>query len=127
MDMVNRLLLFIVVIVLHATPLAAMEVDQSQNNTIAWGLFERQGVRETMEDAYVYSPLKLLPSEPEAHYFGLFDGHGGDQAAQFAAEKAVPFFMEAFSTKQKETALMSDDIKLAFDKSYKQLDTKIQE
>ncbi len=50
----------------------------------AWAHSGMQGYRATMEDAVVAAPLH--PSGA-AHAFALFDGHGGDFAARWAARE----------------------------------------
>jgi serine/threonine protein phosphatase PrpC len=61
------------------------------------GLHALQGERPTMEDAHSHSTLTIpaakLVSDVQCskkrplHFLGVFDGHGGDQAAEFAAEE----------------------------------------
>lgn len=49
-----------------------------------WGLSARQGKRPTMEDAHVASRCHDEP------FFGLYDGHGGSEAAHIAAHGYRP-------------------------------------
>jgi len=46
-----------------------------------------QGTRPEMEDAELISRLDL----PDHSIIGVFDGHGGDKAAKYAAEFFIPF------------------------------------
>ncbi|XP_052180278.1 probable protein phosphatase 2C 25 [Diospyros lotus] len=45
----------------------------------------KRGRREAMEDRY--SAVVNLQGDPKQAFFGIFDGHGGAKAAEFAAEK----------------------------------------
>lgn len=55
----------------------------------AWGLSAMQGLRPTMEDAFaVQMGFGNHPSTASnTAFFGIYDGHGGAKAAQFAAER----------------------------------------
>lgn len=70
----NKLIYFLAL----ATTLAQAAVRQELNG-INWGVSERQGVRREMEDAYT-ALLQFNGNSKEA-FFGMYDGHCGDQAA----------------------------------------------
>ncbi|CAK9026785.1 Protein phosphatase 1B (Protein phosphatase 2C isoform beta) (PP2C-beta), partial [Durusdinium trenchii] len=60
---------------------------------IRWGLSSMQGWRVTMEDAHAHSlPIR---SDPDAGFFGVFDGHGGDLAAKYAAANVLSYIEES--------------------------------
>jgi len=101
------------------------EETRTEESAIAWGLSERQGPRKEMEDAYTYREIELEPQKQKAHYFGMFDGHGGAEAADFAAEHASDYFLAAYNANQTQ-ANTEERIKSAFITSYTNLDTDIQ-
>lgn len=56
------------------------EILKSQVPALEWGLSARQGDRPYMEDAYHVSVTNSKA------FFGIFDGHGGKEAANYAAK-----------------------------------------
>ncbi len=90
---------------------------------ISWGVSERQGDRKTMEDAHIHE--KVLIGDQQGDYFGIFDGHGGVQAARYAARNAVSFFVEKVKISEENQNDMCELIKCACIDSYKQLDEAI--
>ncbi|UJR16479.1 hypothetical protein I4U23_003382 [Adineta vaga] len=57
-----------------------------------------QGGRKYMEDTYAIALQRLNPSEKESPislaYFGIFDGHGGKEAAEFARQHLCQHILE---------------------------------
>ncbi len=51
---------------------------------IEWGFSDRQGDRETMEDAFFHEMIEISPGTTYP-CFGLFDGHGGPHASKHVA------------------------------------------
>ncbi|GLJ11956.1 hypothetical protein SUGI_0180940 [Cryptomeria japonica] len=60
--------------------------------TLSWGSFATCGRRDTMEDTHFLLPH--LGNEKYVSAFGVFDGHRGAPAAQFAAQ-AIPGFLQS--------------------------------
>ncbi|XP_074581611.1 protein kinase and PP2C-like domain-containing protein [Curcuma longa] len=60
------------------------------NPTLSWGSFATRGRREKMEDAHFLLPN--LCKDKGVHAFGIFDGHRGAAAAEFASQ-ALPVFL----------------------------------
>jgi len=56
---------------------------------IEWGLSARQGRRKTMEDRHSVENLGGL------YFFGVYDGHGGVNAAEFVKEHLYEIFFKA--------------------------------
>ncbi|CAL5424605.1 unnamed protein product [Camellia sinensis] len=56
-----------------------VEVDRD-----GYSVYCKRGRREVMEDRY--SAVVNLQGDPKQAFFGIFDGHGGTKAAEFAAE-----------------------------------------
>ncbi|KAJ7522854.1 hypothetical protein O6H91_18G029400 [Diphasiastrum complanatum] len=63
--------------------------------TLSWGVFVCHGGRETMEDTNFVLPN--MGGTQYAHAFGVFDGHRGPEAAEFAAH-AIPAYLLAMQT-----------------------------
>ena len=97
-----------------------------EKDSVKWGLSERQGKRKTMEDAYTVRSLRLAPYESDASYFGLFDGHGGALAAQYAARFAGVSFAALLKEAIKLGVSPDDAIRSAFKELYSVLDNEIQ-
>ncbi|KAL6956778.1 protein-serine,threonine phosphatase [Sarracenia purpurea var. burkii] len=57
-----------------------VEVDRDE-----YSVYCKRGRREAMEDRY--SAAVNIQGDPKQALFGIFDGHGGVKAAEFAAEK----------------------------------------
>lgn len=126
MKTLRRFLILAILIPVQTVQISAMEKEAIPATTIAWGLSERQGIRSTMEDAYAYGTLNLVPWAPAAHYFGMFDGHGGSKAAEFAAANAIEYFQQAYQEKLPQADAIEKSIGLAFVASHNKLDAEIQ-
>lgn len=53
--------------------------DMPQLKKISWGIADRQGKRDYMEDTYAV--IENINKNPHKAFFGLYDGHGGIMAA----------------------------------------------
>jgi serine/threonine protein phosphatase PrpC len=65
---------------------------------LSWGVGEKQGWRPTMEDAFVAMCLDGHGSWAHTGVFGVFDGHGGPQVAEFCAEHLPHIVMQKDAT-----------------------------
>eukprot|EP00884_Botryococcus_braunii_P018575 jgi/Botrbrau1/5400/Bobra.182_1s0004.1 len=66
---------------------------------VRWGAATDLGGRERMEDSYIAVPDVLerhrgVITEKSLSFFGVFDGHGGAAAAQFAQENMLELLVE---------------------------------
>ncbi|KAL1528828.1 hypothetical protein AB1Y20_010151 [Prymnesium parvum] len=99
------------------------EVGEEPSKGLKYGLSAMQGWRAQMEDDHVQ--LLNLPEIPELSLFGVYDGHGGDMVAHYAAKHLPSFLLktellqpgmpdEAFVVKAKEafevSLLQIDDV-----------------
>lgn len=109
-------------------PAVSMEVGDT-NLSVDWGFSSRQGLRSTMEDAHTVRALALEPfAVKPSYYFGVFDGHGGAQAANYAAKYGPTFFFLSYKDAiAQEKATADQAVKDAFMNSYDQLDKGIQQ
>ena len=64
-------------------PMKDKNAESGSNNMCSWGVCSMQGWRKSMEDAHICEKV-LLDGNKEVMLFAVFDGHGGDQAANFA-------------------------------------------
>ncbi|KAF7833782.1 putative protein phosphatase 2C 25 [Senna tora] len=67
-----------------ATPSAAAARDVVEAEGCGFSVYCKRGRREYMEDRY--SASVNLQGDPKQAFFGIFDGHGGAKAAEFAAQ-----------------------------------------
>lgn len=72
----------------HAMDLNEIVVTDSPMR-LFYGASARQGMRKTMEDR--------ICIHPEENFFAVFDGHNGDDAAEYARKHAYQFFCETSS------------------------------
>ncbi|KAL6003356.1 hypothetical protein ACLOJK_023579 [Asimina triloba] len=66
-------------------PVASEGVKEVEVERKQYSVFCKKGRREAMEDRHV--AVVDLHGDPKQAFFGVFDGHGGSKAAEFAAEK----------------------------------------
>ena len=60
-------------------PITAKESASVQNSRVKVGSSSMQGWRISMEDAHTH--ILKLNEDPEAMFFGVYDGHGGSKIA----------------------------------------------
>ncbi|OVA02732.1 Protein phosphatase 2C (PP2C)-like domain [Macleaya cordata] len=72
-----------------------MEVDRE-----GYSVYCKKGRREAMEDRY--SAVVDLQGDPKQAFFGVFDGHGGAKAAEFAAENMEKNIMNEVTRRRGE-------------------------
>jgi protein phosphatase 1L len=68
----------------NTTPCGEGRRDFLEREGEEFGVYCKRGRREAMEDRY--SALVNVHGNPKQAFFGVFDGHGGSKAAEFAAE-----------------------------------------
>ena len=87
----------------------AEDIVQSPSVRLRVGYADTQGVRRTMEDRMtVFGRFKGVSS---VDYFGVFDGHGGDETAHYCGENLHNVIFEHIKA---EVAAGSDDPKVNF-------------
>lgn len=57
-------------------PVTTKQTESCQNKYLKVGSSSMQGWRITMEDSHTH--ILSLPDDPEAAFFGVYDGHGGN-------------------------------------------------
>jgi len=109
------------------TPVTDKETAVDQDGKVAYGLSAMQGWRAQMEDDHVQL-LSLSPELPEFSLFGVFDGHGGDMVAHYAA-KHIPRFL--LDTKELVPGTPEVDVprkaQFGFEKAIMALDAQLQQ
>lgn len=65
-------------------PITSKESSSLCNTQVKVGSSCMQGWRVSMEDSHC-TILSMSPEDPEASYYGVFDGHGGSKVAQYSA------------------------------------------
>jgi protein phosphatase 1G len=69
-------------------PITDKNPVQGKGEFCIWGACGMQGWRCNMEDAHISEEIKLKSGDMAA-IFGVFDGHGGKEVAEFAKENFV--------------------------------------
>lgn len=78
---------------------------------IQWGLSARQGDRQSMEDTHVH--ITQFEGNPQKAFFAVYDGHGGNEAADFSAQNLHVYFSDAL----KNNDSIEESLKIAFQKT----------
>jgi len=109
------------------TPITDKETSVDQDSKMAYGLSAMQGWRAQMEDDHVQL-LSLSDEHPDVSLFGVFDGHGGDMVAHYAA-KHIPRFL--LDTKQLVPNMPESEVprraQEGFEKAIMALDKELQQ
>jgi len=69
-------------------PISSQNLQRRGNRNFRVGAASMHGFRMSMEDAHVVAP-SISERHPETALFGVFDGHAGDQAAQFLSDELL--------------------------------------
>ena len=95
------------------TPKMKKDFFSGENPIIKYGVCSMQGWRRTMEDAHLISLNQGLNNK--THIFGIFDGHGGREVANYVKNHFTEFFLSNENYKKgkikeaiKETFLLLD-------------------
>lgn len=67
------------------TPKKEKDSIDGQNSRMKYGATGMQGWRNTMEDSHI-SELEI---DKDISFFGVYDGHGGNEVADFVKEHLV--------------------------------------
>ncbi|XP_039264892.2 putative protein phosphatase 2C T23F11.1 [Styela clava] len=97
-------------------PVTRKETSSDENHTLKIGASCMQGWRINMEDEHTHS--LCLNDEKESHMFAVFDGHGGQAAAQFASKKICNAVVS-------HHAYQKGDIAVALREGFLQLDDEM--
>ncbi|XP_017066299.1 probable protein phosphatase 2C T23F11.1 [Drosophila eugracilis] len=73
-------------------PVVTKDTARNENASYVVGSSAMQGWRVEMEDAHTH--ILSLPEDPQAAFFGVYDGHGGAQVAKCAAKHLHKFVTE---------------------------------
>mmetsp|Transcript_62221 Transcript_62221/g.122954 ORF Transcript_62221/g.122954 Transcript_62221/m.122954 type:complete len:370 (-) Transcript_62221:433-1542(-) len=109
------------------TPVTEKETSVDRDGKVAYGLSAMQGWRAQMEDDHVQL-LSLSQELPDFSLFGVFDGHGGDMVAHYAA-KHIPRFL--LDTGELVPGMPEGDVprraQTGFEKAVMALDAELQQ
>jgi serine/threonine protein phosphatase PrpC len=89
-------------------PIVEKDSSVGEANGLQWGVSAMQGWRVSMEDSHIHQD-DLGTVAPGYGFYGVFDGHGGENCAKIVAERFVSFvtkqegFATAAATKDIET------------------------
>ncbi|BBN14420.1 protein phosphatase 1L [Marchantia polymorpha subsp. ruderalis] len=77
-----------------------------------FGISCKKGRREHLED--IQRAIPDMNGDPRQAFFGVFDGHGGRKAADFAAENLVHNIVDAMESSDKEEGYMEAAVRAAY-------------
>ena len=98
-------------------PIKDKNPQPGMNENFIWGACGMQGWRSGMEDAHICQSV-MIPSSPgeyKAMLFGVFDGHGGQEVAEYSRENFRKKFM-------KQKAFKDGNFKQALSDAFMSLD-----
>ncbi|KAK6637379.1 hypothetical protein RUM44_007795 [Polyplax serrata] len=104
-------------------PVTTKESAYCQNSDMMVGSSCMQGWRISMEDAHTH--ILSLSEDPQASFFGVYDGHGGAKIAQYAGKHLHKFvvkqpkYTEGKYEKALKQAFLDIDTAMLNDKSLK--------
>ena len=75
------------------TPNKDKNSEHAENNMAAWGLCSMQGWRTGMEDDHLILECTQTDGK-KGMLFGVFDGHGGADVAEFAKNQFGDHFLK---------------------------------
>ncbi|CAI0399965.1 unnamed protein product [Linum tenue] len=84
-----------------ANPAAAAELAEVEREGDGYSVFCKRGRREAMEDRF--SALVGIQGDPKQAFFGVFDGHNGAKAAEFAAANLDKNIFKRLAGEEEET------------------------
>jgi len=87
-----------------SAPVSSKYLERKGNKYMRVGSCEMQGYRVNMEDTHTLQ-LSLGDKHPEKSFFAVFDGHGGDKASIFMAEKLWQAVAKLEDPTNKETLI----------------------
>ncbi|XP_028804864.1 probable protein phosphatase 2C 25 [Neltuma alba] len=83
-----------------ATPSSSVARDVLEAEGHGFSVYCKRGRREYMEDRY--SAAVNLQGQPKQAFFGIFDGHGGSKAAEFAAQNLEKNVMDEVTRRDED-------------------------
>ena len=75
-------------------PIKDKNPEPGTNEMVSWGACAMQGWRCSMEDAHLCKEIKLPNSSDKGMIFGVFDGHGGKEVAEYAKANFIQVLQE---------------------------------
>ena len=79
-------------------PITEKKSEHGSNQMVSWGAVGMQGWRCSMEDTHIADEVDL-PDGTKGMLFGVFDGHGGHEVAQFAKDHFTQTFKEKLKSR----------------------------
>ena len=97
---------------------------QPQGNGLRWGVSAMQGWRVNMEDSHIHES-DLGNVAPGYGFYGVFDGHGGENCAKIVAERFVSFITRQDGFTQAAATKDIDTLKKLMTKAHFELDAEM--
>jgi len=87
-----------------SAPITEKHGEEGENNCFEYGVSSMQGWRIDMEDAHLACLDAKLDSKSTTGIYGVFDGHGGREVAQFCARHMLEVWKSTQGLKQGDFA-----------------------
>ena len=100
-----------------SSPKLKKNSSSGENSILKYAVCSMQGWRRTMEDSHLVA--LDLGENKETHIFGVFDGHGGNEVAEYVKNHFVETFINNENYKK-------NNIKMALKETFLLLDRKLQ-
>ncbi|EDR27053.1 protein phosphatase 2C, putative [Entamoeba dispar SAW760] len=99
---------------LLSVPVTEQQSGETKGDFLDCGYTSMQGWRRTMEDAHIVDVEFTCENGKKASFFGVFDGHGGDQVAEYCSKIYVETLLntDAFKAGNYQQALIDTNIKI---------------
>lgn len=103
-----------------SSPVTNKETENAESDTLAYAISCMQGWRVTMEDAHATKTNLETDGDDGVGFFGVYDGHGGDNVAKFTGENLHHVISRTDAFKKANYAQALKDGFLACDRAIKE-------
>ncbi|KAL7721327.1 Protein phosphatase 2C [Entamoeba marina] len=104
---------------LLSTPVTEQHSEQIDGSILKCGATSMQGWRRTMEDAHTIKVDAQTIDGKKVQFFGVFDGHGGDQVALYCEEVYFDILVNTESFKKGDYKQSLIDVNIKIDEVLK--------
>ena len=100
-------------------PIRDKNPEPGSNSYYAWGACAMQGWRSSMEDTHICQAVDMPKKEDNGMLFGVFDGHGGKEVAEYAKDNFKKKFIKSKTFREGNFQQALIDTMLELDKELK--------
>lgn len=100
-------------------PIRDKNPEPGSNAKLAWGACAMQGWRSSMEDSHICQQVDMPNKDDFGMLFGVFDGHGGKEVAEYARDNFKKKFVKTKTFKESKFKQALIDTMLQLDSELK--------